>query len=272
MYEYFSKKGLSESDVNTFFKNPDSSTGGICSYGADLEGIAQQLSEEQFKNHFGFEKFVELDGKKIYNPTLLADFFFETNKEGNVRNANYVKTENGGWKIIDGIVENGIFKAGKLYNNSLGTSILTYSVYQVNEYLKTKGLKVTEVAKQANTASMYDKVLSGVPETGVDTSVETLRPIVENALSEGQSVYFSIFEGHLINIETGEVKTFQGDGHAINIIGVDDNGFRASTYNKEWIYPFEDVRIGDILTRDGRILFNGSSVGYSAIKVEELGG
>lgn len=269
MYEYFSKKGLSESDVNTIFKSPDDSTGGVCDYGAISEVIAQQLSEEQFEEHFGFKKFAELDGKKIYNPTLMADMFFEINKEGNAREPSIVRAENGGWKLIDGITENGEFKAGKLRKTGLATRGQAYHVDEVNQYLATKGLKTIEVEKQAS-QQFLPSYISGVPETGVNTSVETLKPIVEKSLKEGLSIKFGIQGGNLINIETGEIKNFDGKRHAVNMVGIDDNGFRVSTYNGEWIYPFADVKNGDILNEKGDFWFNGANVNYSVIKIEEL--
>ena len=84
---------------------------GICDYATFCETIFTQLDEKTFKEHFGFEKYVTIDGKLQYNPELLADFVLEVNSEGISKNPDFIRNEDGSYRLRDGkLKKNGLRK------------------------------------------------------------------------------------------------------------------------------------------------------------------
>lgn len=259
--DYMKQKGMSAKETIKAFSNYDSASGGICSYDALCRCIYKQLTEQQFKDHFGFEKYVvTTDGKILYNPILLADMVFTVNQEGNIRKPNFV-CENGEWHIID----------GKLNGNSFGSSKLSFDLYKANEYLKSKGLKIDELAKQAAQQSSYSPKLSGIPESGIEVSADYLKFIAETALNEGYSLQFDIFGGKLIGIDNKNVIDYTNKAHAVNVTGMNEEGFIVATYAGEYLFPYEDVKFFEKTFENGTTE-SISTVGYSVLKISEIGG
>ena len=261
-FDYFEKRGMSKKNTIEAFAYYDSDTGGICTYAAFANTICDLLTEEQFLKHFGFEKYVDVGGTKTYNPLLLADMVFNINLEGNINKPNFIK-ENGEIHI----------KKGNLDTNALGSTAVNFDLSKANQYLSSKGLKVEEIDKRARLYSPFENPqksgLTGPDDVGI--SAERLRSVVEEALSDGFSVQFGISGGTLINVETKEVTDYTGSGHAFNVIGTCEEGFIVATYGGEYIYPYADVKIFEKTLRDGEVV-PSSTVGYSVLKISEIGG
>lgn len=255
LIKYFEQKGMRKEDVIETFSKYEERIGGICTYAAFSNTICEQLTEEQFQKHFGFEKYIKFADKKIYNPLLLADMVFEVNKGGNTLKPNFFN-DNGTWRLKD----------GKLETNSFSSNVISFNTYVANKYLASKGLKITELAHQANSDTIFGSLISGIPDGDVSLSPEYLKFVIETALNENYSVGLNIVGGNLKDIKTGRVINFDGGGHAVTAIGLCDEGIIVNTYGKEYILPYSDIKV-----KTGINGIEFSTLGYSVLKIEEIG-
>lgn len=261
LLDYMAKQGMSPEETVKTLSVYDNDTGGICSYAAFANAICQQLSEETFLQHFGFEKYVTVDGKKVYNPLLLADIVFNLNKEGSTSEPNIIQG-NDGYHLKD----------GRLDPNPLARPILAFDTELANEYLGSKGLEAEQQTKQARWRAL-PRDISGIPKEGPIISADYLSFIIDTAIEEGATVILSVGGKEsvtLIDMDTNEVRDFKDTGHSVTVFGRNEEGILVSSYGREMLLPYGDIRNYSYQNSFGTEKLE-STVGYSVIKVSEKG-
>ncbi len=249
--EYFAlkdklvSKGLTNSQASVILSSIDDI--GACSYAAKANSIFYEFSAnpDLFEEKFGFSMYkINSHGEKVLNSNeLLLDMYLFAND-----------TSNGG-KLF----------TKDLYNNS-------YTFYESNS-IDVFGRQMLDTKKQVylsyNTGSNNYVLKNYLNSKGLDWDSYNLienspNNIVSNdefsgylyavneSIKEGKAVQLNIFakgsEIRMLNSNPNlsyTTRTWkEGGGHAVFVTGIGNDGFIVSSWGKEYLIPFSDLKNG----------------------------
>ena len=192
------KKGLSEEDAISYLSRINGD--GACSYAAQANGIARFFAdkEELFKEKFGFDLFIEVDGKKVINQhELLEDLYTYTNTKGHTDKAKLFEEVDGKLRILS---RNARDQVPLSNGGTIETDI-------VRDYLKSK----------SSDFDFYSETDVYVPHrSGIMKDSRNLKPIdiynrIKQHLDDGYNVQLGIQK-----TDTNQFTFYNTDG-SINI-------------------------------------------------------
>ena len=207
-------------------------TTGVCSYAsvANLIVDAYKDNPSQFKIDFGFDLYTYENGRKEINSTeLLADMYVYINS--NLCGGKLFTIKDGKVTTNSSVIDT----TKQIYlssNHGFETSI-------VNKYLHSKNPNVTI---NVTSASQFYA-------DGVNSEVDNIKTAIVRAMQEGKQVTLGVYrtKGSQYSFldergvkKESTVDWSEGDGHAVYVTGVTDNGVVVSTWGKRRVIPFAD--------------------------------
>ena len=241
-------KGFTTYDADQILKFLDNT--GACSYAQVTNSLFVKYinNPAKFANDFGFDMYIEIDGKLVPNyDELLVDLYIFANSESNGGHLFGDKGDGQKFLYVD---ENGILNT----NNQLSLSGHDRErTYIINGYLKSKGIDLNY-----HTEIVLDLHQGGQAASG-SISVDILRDAVGSDVSNGlknnkqyklglnsnknNSINMISLEKGVPNISTSTWN--EGGGHAMFITSVNDKGFVVSSWGNKYLIPYSELIKGD---------------------------
>ncbi len=232
-------------------------TTGVCSYASVANLIVDVYKDNpsQFKKDFGFDLYTYENGHKEINSTeLLADMYV------------YINSNLCGGKLFT--ITNGKVTTNTTVINTEKQTFLSsnqgFESSLVNKYLHSKN---PNVSVNVTSASQFYA-------DGVNSEIDNIKTAIVRAIQEGKQVTLGVYRTkgseYKFLDENGvkresTVDWSEGDGHAVYVTGVTDNGVVVSTWGKRRIIPFSDFINNEYsinfveMAIDGSVKANGNS-------------
>lgn len=242
---------------------------GACSYADFANNIVAEFKDipEKFKETFGFDLYEKTDrGWKINDAKLLADMFMYINME-----------ENGGQIVTKDAQGNYIVNTDKIEMTGSETAKLKDGTIQ--QYMSNSSEMNTTLMNKYLTSKTNDNISVNVNDLGAswngheqdsdgvwklktkqlsDNEISDIASKVKNAMVEGKQVSLGIYtktidqskviftqvptkehnDAYVVDTGTWD----EGDGHAVKITDVTDEGFIVTTWGRKMIMPFNDLK------------------------------
>ena len=239
-------RGINEKDAISFAQSINNNGIGTCSYASICNNIINAFSnnESEFKNAFGYDMYINIDGKQVINsPTLLADLFIFANTDVNGGGNLLLQDESGGLSINNK-------ETDQFY---MSDSLTTY--YEMaDRFLKSKNVALTI---DGTTDSFYDKssysALAGLETNSANLTVDKIKSIITNHLDNGRNLnieflppkdgskiyrYLNSDNANDVYITTNSWS--EDGGHSTFVTGLTDASVIVSSWGRKLYVPFED--------------------------------
>ena len=241
-------KGLSEMEVVKMLQSIDSQ--GACSYAAVANGIAAYFSDKQelFKESFGFDLYIESNGKKVLNAEeLLADLYIFANDNRNILDAELFYS----YPYLNEL---------SIWNHDVSKQIclssrMEYRTDIINKYLQSKSWDFEfEGDSIPFDPGIYDSSIdmTYVPPGMEDSNKITqqqLHDAIQWYLEEGYNVQLGIYKSddNMFTFRNSDDTVYittndweEGGGHAVYVTGVTDEDVIVSSWGKRLKIPLKE--------------------------------
>ena len=248
------KYNLSHDETVVFLSSVDDT--GACTYASVANDIFTSYlgQEDAFEKNFGFSMYDNSTGRPNFE-MLLADMYFNVNSSANggslimsfsdgdnlldLSNLHQTETDPLGRPLLD-------TKNQKYLSNKYGKN-----VDSINTYLDQRG-------------AHYDStIVYGVNDSGANVDFDALSQKMTTDFKNGDCYSLSIYsntggEIRMLPTESGNqtitTSTWnEGGGHNVFVTGVNNQGFIVSSWGREYVIPFSDLKSSNakwILTKN----------------------
>lgn len=238
-------KGLTNDQASIILSSIDDI--GACSYAAKANSIFYKFSStpKLFEEKFGFPMYkINSHGETVLNSNeLLLDmylFFNDTSNGGNLFTKNIYDNS------YNFYTNNNIDVFGRQMLDTENQVFLSYSSGSNNDvlknYMNSKGLAWDSynLIKNSPNNILSDNEFFGYI-SAVNESIKEGKAIQLNIFSNGTEIRMLNYNS---NLNTTTKKWGEGNGHAVFVTGVDNNGFVVSSWGREYLIPFQDLKNG----------------------------
>lgn len=266
-------KGMNKYDAISYLESIDST--GVCTYATRVNQILATFKDdpEGFEKYFGFPMYVDTsDGRQLNSNELMLDLYTYVN-------LNYASNIYGDKQPLLKIDDDGDLSLNDKYDTKNQVYLQYDSGYNglsiFNEYLQTKGLKLTTDEMfsyfSSNFVEEFPDIVRKKMEQGYLITLEIDSPdrILE-LTEEDNSIPMKLWpllhpskSGYtykLVDVDTGEViadtSAWDNKGHSMFVTGTNDEGVIVATWGQRALIKEED--------------FRGNWYGYSATRIERI--
>lgn len=235
----YKSQGFSSNDISRIMSGLDSE--GACSYANISNEIfnSYKYAPDEFKKVFGFDMFVDIDGKKTLNSSeLILDMYINVN---DVKNGGKLIKNNKVLTTTDNVDIYGrhLLDANDQQFLSSGAGIKKEIV---DNYLKTKNSSLCFNSYNLINNSQKMGNIS-LPE------MKKYSKAVQDCIDSGEQCHLGIYskgsEISMHSLDTGKIQTTknwnEGGGHAVYVTSTSDQGFIVSSWGEKWLIPYDSL-------------------------------